>query len=74
MSEARIFNTGGVAALVGNAYGAAKDVGVYVTAKRSEGLLILKPRNVNGLPTSHRKLLPRVSPSTPHGLPSDKAS
>ena len=74
MSETRIFNTGGVAALVGNAYGAAKDVGVYVTAKRSEGLLILKPRNVNGLPTSHRKLLPRVSPSTPHGLPSDKAS
>ena len=27
----RIFNTGGVAALVGNTYGAAKDVGVYVT-------------------------------------------
>jgi hypothetical protein len=27
----RIFNTGGVAALVSNTYGAAKDVGVYVT-------------------------------------------
>jgi hypothetical protein len=27
----RIFNTGGVAALVRNTYGAAKDVGVYVT-------------------------------------------
>jgi hypothetical protein len=34
----RIFNTGGVAALVGNTYGAAKDVGVYVTGEaiRSE--------------------------------------
>ena len=29
----RIFNTGGVAALVGNTYGAAKDVGVYVTGE-----------------------------------------
>jgi hypothetical protein len=27
----RIFTTGGVAALTGNTYGAAKDVGVYVT-------------------------------------------
>jgi hypothetical protein len=29
----RTFNTGGVAALVGNTYGAAKDVGVYVTGE-----------------------------------------
>lgn len=31
----RIFNTGGVAALVGNTYGAAKDVGVYVKIGRA---------------------------------------
>ena len=31
----RIFNPGGVAALVGNTYGAAKDVGVYVTGEEA---------------------------------------
>jgi hypothetical protein len=34
----RIFNTGGVAASVGNTYGAAKDVGVYVTGEAIRGL------------------------------------
>jgi hypothetical protein len=34
----RIFNTGGVAALVGNTYGAAKDVVVYVTGEAIRGL------------------------------------
>ena len=29
----RIFNTGGAAAVVGNTYGAATDVGVYVTGE-----------------------------------------
>ena len=33
----RIFNTGGVAALVGNTYGAAKDVGVCVTGEAIRG-------------------------------------
>ena len=33
----RIFNTGGVAALVGNTYGAAKDIGVYVTGEAIRG-------------------------------------
>jgi hypothetical protein len=34
----RILNTGGVAALVGNTYGAAKDVVVYVTGEAFRGL------------------------------------
>jgi hypothetical protein len=40
----RIFNTGGVAALVGNTYGAAKDVGVYVTGEAIRGLADLEAR------------------------------
>jgi hypothetical protein len=36
-----------VAALVGNTYGAAKDVGAYVTGEATRGLLILKRKNVN---------------------------
>jgi hypothetical protein len=42
-----IVNTRGVAALVGNTYGAAKDVGAYVTGEATRGLLILKRKNVN---------------------------
>jgi hypothetical protein len=38
----RIFNTGGVAALVGNTYGAAKDVGAYVTGEAIRGLADLE--------------------------------
>jgi hypothetical protein len=38
----RIFNTGGVAALVGNTYGAAKDVGVYATGEAIRGLAQLE--------------------------------
>jgi hypothetical protein len=38
----RIFLTGGVAALVGNTYGAAKDVGVYVTGEAIRGLAKLE--------------------------------
>lgn len=34
----RIFTTGGVAALAGNTYGAAKDVGVYVPWQEIRGL------------------------------------
>jgi hypothetical protein len=40
----RIFNTGGVAALVGNAYGAAQDVGVYVTGEAIRGLADLEAK------------------------------
>jgi hypothetical protein len=40
----RIFNTGGVAALVGNTYGAAKDVGVYVTGEAIRGLVDLEAK------------------------------
>jgi hypothetical protein len=39
----RIFNTGGVAALVGK-YGAAKDVGVYVTGEAIRGLADLEAK------------------------------
>ena len=40
----RIFNTGGVAALVGNTYGAAKDVGVYVIGEAIRGLADLEAK------------------------------
>jgi hypothetical protein len=40
----RIFNTGGVAALVGNTYGAAKDVGVYVRGEAIRGLADLEAK------------------------------
>jgi hypothetical protein len=40
----RIFNTGGVAALVGNTHGAAKDVGVYVTGEAIRGLADLEAK------------------------------
>jgi len=43
----RIFNTGGVAALVGNTYGAAKDVGVYVTGEAIRGLADLEAKERN---------------------------
>jgi hypothetical protein len=39
-----IFNTAGVAALVGNTYGAAKDVGVYVTGEAIRGLADLEAK------------------------------
>ena len=38
----RIFSTGGVAALIGHTYGAAKDVGVYVTGEAIRGLAKLE--------------------------------
>lgn len=40
----RLFSTGGVAALVGNTYGAAKDVGVYVTGEAMRGLADLEAK------------------------------
>jgi hypothetical protein len=70
----RIFNTGGVAALVGNTYGAAKDVGVYVTGEAIRGLADLEARDVNDAQTSHRRLWLPAWPSAPYGSPSDKAS
>jgi hypothetical protein len=44
----RIFNTGGVAALVGNTYGAAKDVGVYITGEAIRGLADLEAKERSG--------------------------
>jgi len=38
----RIFSTGGVSALIGHTYGAAKDVGVYVTGEAIRGLAKLE--------------------------------
>jgi hypothetical protein len=40
----RIFNPGGVSALVGNTYGAAKAVGVYVTGEAIRGLADLEAK------------------------------
>jgi hypothetical protein len=40
----RIFNTGGVAALVGNTYGATKDVRIYVTGEAIRGLADLEAK------------------------------
>jgi hypothetical protein len=74
MSKAHIFNTGGVAALVGNAYGAAKDVGVSVIGEAIRGLADLEAKERERFANFASKLSPRVSPSAPHGLPSDKAS
>jgi hypothetical protein len=52
----RIFNTGGVAALVGNTYGAAKDVGVYVTGEAIRGLADLEAKErATAVPTSQRR-------------------
>ena len=45
----RIFNTGGVAALVGNTYGAAKDVGVYVTGEAIRGLADLEAKRARAV-------------------------
>src|SRR5215207_1477261 len=59
----RIFNTGGVAALVGNSYGAAKDVGLYVTGDAIRGLADLEAKSVSGAQTSRPRPLRRVPPS-----------
>jgi hypothetical protein len=69
----RIFNTGGVAALVGK-YGAAKDVGVYVTVRRYEDLLILKRRNESAVRALPPKPSLLVLPSAQYGWLNDKAS
>src|SRR5215217_5052106 len=51
----RIFNTGGVAALVGNTYGAAKDVGVYVTGEAIRGFADLEAKERERCANSVRK-------------------
>jgi hypothetical protein len=71
----KIRGKGGVAALVGNTYGAAKDVGVYVTGEAIRGgLLILKRRSASDARTSHRRRSLPVLLSAPYGSRSDKAS
>jgi hypothetical protein len=59
----RIFDTGGVAALVGNSYGAAKDGGLYVTGEVIRGLADLEAKEREGAQTSRPRRLRRVSPS-----------
>jgi hypothetical protein len=70
----RIFNTGGVAALVGNTYGAAKDVGVYVTGERSEVSLILRRKSGSVVQTSPPRQSQPALPSAPYEWPNDKGS
>jgi hypothetical protein len=70
----RIFNTGGVAALVGNTYGAAKDVGVYVTGEAIRGLADLEAKERERCANFASKAGPLDSPSAPYELPNDRAS
>jgi hypothetical protein len=70
----RILNTGGVAALVGNTYGAAKDVGVYVTGEAIRELADLEAKEHERFANLASKVVTAASPSAPYGLPSDKAS
>jgi hypothetical protein len=70
----RIFNTGGVAALVGNTYGAAKDVGVYVTGEAIRGLADLRRKSGSAVRTSLERQSPPVLPNAPYGWPNDRAS
>jgi hypothetical protein len=59
----RIFKTGGVAASLATRTAQRRTSGCRSPAKRSEDLLILKRRNVNGARTSHRRPLPLDSMS-----------
>jgi len=70
----RILNTGGVAALVGNTYGAAKDIGVYVTGEAIRELADLEAKEHERFANLASKAVTAASPSAPYGLPSDKAS
>ena len=68
----RIFNTGGVAALVGNTYGAAKDVGVYVTGEAIRGLADLEAKERERCASSPPKPLPPALLNAPYGWRNDK--
>jgi hypothetical protein len=70
----RIFNTGGVAALVGNTYGAAKDVGVYVTGEAIRGLADLEAKERERCANFATRAIAAASPSAPHEWPNVKAS
>lgn len=70
----RIFNTGGVAALVGNTYGAAKDVGVYVTDEAIRGLADLEAEERERYASFATKAVAAGLAERTHGLRSDKGS
>jgi Transposase DDE domain group 1 len=61
----RIFRTGGVAALVGNTYGAAKDVGVYVTCEAIRGLADLEAKERGYVSPTSMGIASSRSPPTP---------
>jgi hypothetical protein len=69
----RIFNTGGVAALVGNTYGAAKDVGVYVTGEAIRGLADLEAKERERCASFASKAV-AAAPNAPYGSPNGKVS
>jgi hypothetical protein len=54
-------------ALVGNTYGAAKEVGVYITGEAIRDLLILKQGSVNDAQTLHLKQWLPASLNAPYG-------
>jgi hypothetical protein len=72
----RIFNTGGVAALLANMYGAAKDVGVYVTGEAIRGLADLEAKGRERCASFASKAVARrpSGPSAPYVWLSAKAS
>jgi hypothetical protein len=72
----RIFNTGGVAALVANMYGAAKDVGVYVTGEAIRGLADLEAKGRERCASFASKAVARrpSGPSAPYVWLSDRGS
>jgi hypothetical protein len=69
-----IFNTGGVAAFVGNTYGAAKDVGVYVTGEAIRGLADLEAKERERCANFAPKQWPLDWLSVRFGSPSGRAS
>jgi hypothetical protein len=70
----RIFNTGGVAALVGNTYGAAKDVGIYVTGEAIRGLADLEAKERERCANFAAKAVAAGQPRGPYGSRSNKGS
>ena len=70
----RIFSTGVVAALVGNTYGAAKDVGVYVTGEAIRGVADLDAKERDRWANFASKQSLPVSKNGSYGCPNDRAS
>jgi hypothetical protein len=68
----RIFNTEGVAALVGNTYGAAKDVGVYVSGEAIRGLADLEAKDRERCANFATKAVAAGSLNVPYESQSDR--